>query len=131
DRLPVLAELGLPHVAIGPADAPDSEYVVGADTESALQEATQMLIDLGHTRIACVTGPARLQHTPHRIEVIASTLRDAGLAHPIVELGDYTADSGGECTRRILAHSARPTAIIYANDVMAIGGMGVAHELGY
>jgi DNA-binding LacI/PurR family transcriptional regulator len=130
-RLSALAELDLPYVAFGPADEPDSEYVVGSDTENALREATRMLIDLGHTTFASVSGPARLRHTPHRVEVIAQELREAGLAEPVQELGDYTAASGAECTRRVLARSLRPTAIIYANDVMAIGGMGMAHELGY
>lgn len=129
-RLPLLEELGLPAVTLGPADA-TGDLVVGSDTEAALTEAIRMLIDLGHTRFACVTGPARLMHTPHRIEVIARTLREAGLPHPLVELGDYSAASGGECMRRLLAHSDRPTAIIYANDVMAIGGMNMAGRLGY
>ena len=130
-RMTALDELGLPFVAFGPSDEPDSELVVGSDTELALREATQMLIDLGHTRFACVTGPARLTHTPHRVEVIAQVLRDAGLPEPVVELGDYSAASGAERTRRILARSVRPTALVFANDMMAIGGMGMARELGY
>ncbi|MGP9613782.1 LacI family DNA-binding transcriptional regulator [Brachybacterium sp. AOP42-B2-9] len=130
-RLPVLEELELPFVAFGPSDEPDSDLVVGSDTEHALREATRMLIDLGHTTFAAVTGPARLTHTPHRVKLIAQELRRAGLPEPVQELGDYTAASGAECTRRVLARSRRPTAVIYANDVMAIGGMGMAHELGY
>lgn len=129
-RIDLLEELGLPWIAFGPSDDPNSSAVVASDTEGALREATRLLISLGHEHVACVTGPVRLVHTPHRVEVIASTLREANLPEPIVELGDYSAASGAECTRQVLTHSRRPTAIIYANDMMAIGGMGMAQQLG-
>lgn len=129
-RLPVLDELELPFIALGP-DEPDTELAVGTDTETALREATRMLVDQGHTTFACITGPIRRTRTMPRDEVVASALADAGLDAPIIELGDYTADSGAECTRRVLARSTRPTALLFANDTMAIGGMGMAHELGY
>jgi DNA-binding LacI/PurR family transcriptional regulator len=43
---------------------------------------------------------------------------------------DYTADQGGDATRRLLSGAGRPTAILYDNDVMAVAGTSVAHEMG-
>jgi DNA-binding LacI/PurR family transcriptional regulator len=45
-------------------------------------------------------------------------------------LSDYTGEEGARATRRLLSSARRPTAIIYDNDVMAVAGLGVAHELG-
>jgi DNA-binding LacI/PurR family transcriptional regulator len=130
-RVPLLRDLGLPSVTLGPSDRPDDGLAGGSDITAALTAAVRELIAFGHTRIAFVTGPARLVHTAHRAEVITRALREAGLPAPVLEVGDYSAQSGADCTNRILAHRQRPTAILYANDVMAIGGMGAALDLGY
>ena len=43
---------------------------------------------------------------------------------------DYTSSAGADATRKLLAATRRPTAIIYDNDIMAVAGLGVAQEMG-
>jgi len=43
---------------------------------------------------------------------------------------DFTAAGGREATHRLLTGTGRPTAIVYANDVMALSAIAVAAELG-
>ena len=44
--------------------------------------------------------------------------------------GDFTGQGGALATRQLLESRARPTAIVYANDLMAISGMSVAIDAG-
>lgn len=57
-------------------------------------------------------------------------MAEAGLELGPVALGDFTTDSGVRATRELLEQSPRPTAIFYANDLMAIAGLSVLAEHG-
>jgi DNA-binding LacI/PurR family transcriptional regulator len=57
-------------------------------------------------------------------------LAAAGLEPVPTETGDFTAAGGIEATRRLLALPKPPTAVVYANDRMAIGGLGAAQAAG-
>jgi DNA-binding LacI/PurR family transcriptional regulator len=47
-----------------------------------------------------------------------------------VVVSDFSALGGALATRELLSLTPRPTAIVYANDAMAIAGLAVANELG-
>ena len=129
-RPALLAELGLPAVVVGPA-LPDTFFpAVGVDDKPGIAAAVQHLIDLGHTRVAHVAGPAAYVHGTSRKRAWADTLAAAGLPEgPCVET-DFSAESGAAATRTLLDLVEPPTAIVYANDVMAIAGLAVAHGRG-
>ncbi len=142
-RLALLQELGMPAVTLGrPATSRAQESadpsltgpspfpaVVLDDTEGVAALA-QHLLDLGHRRIAHVTGPRRMQHATRRGEAFARTLDAAGVASDLVLETDFTAAAGASATDRLLALADAPTAIVYGNDPMAIAGIGIAHERG-
>jgi DNA-binding LacI/PurR family transcriptional regulator len=44
---------------------------------------------------------------------------------------DYTPASGARVTRQLLSRPERPTAIVYDSDVLAVTGLGVAHQMGF
>ena len=127
-RPAVLRGLGLPSLLVGvsgPSDVP----AVRTDTEGAARAALTHLLELGHRRIARVSGPAPLLHTQLRTAVLAEGCAAVGL-EPVTLEGDYSDDAGAELTRRLLARAAPPTAIIYDNDVMAVAGLRTALGLG-
>jgi DNA-binding LacI/PurR family transcriptional regulator len=142
-RLPVLRELGLPAVLVGagseaPGDAPggDAEEAeetvmpaVRTDDAGPVREALAHLLDLGHRRIARISGPANLLHTRARTEALAGGCREVGI-EPVVVEGDYSDESGAELTAALLRRPDPPTAILYDNDVMAVAGLGAAKRLG-
>jgi DNA-binding LacI/PurR family transcriptional regulator len=142
-RLPVLRELGLPAVLVGagseaPGDAPggDAEEAeetvmpaVRTDDAGPVREALAHLLDLGHRRIARISGPANLLHTWARTEALAEGCREVGI-EPVVVEGDYSDESGAKLTAALLRRPDPPTAILYDNDVMAVAGLGAAKRLG-
>lgn len=129
-RPALLKGLGLPAVVIGPALHEDFWPAVGVDDGPAVRAAVRHLIDLGHTRIAHVSGPRNVVHGRSRRQAWADEMRAAGLPEgPSVE-ADFSAQSGAEATRTLLGLVEPPTAIVYANDLMAMAGLAVAQSQG-
>lgn len=124
-RPAVLAELALPTVVVGDSNLP----CVRTDHAGPVAEALGHLLDLGHRRIARVTGPAALQHTAARTAALLAGCAEAGVEPVIVE-GDYSEEAGAKLTTALLSLSAPPTAILYDNDVMAVAGLAAAAALG-
>ncbi|PZF93252.1 LacI family DNA-binding transcriptional regulator [Micromonospora deserti] len=129
-RVPVLEELGLPAVVIGGPGGTGRLASVWSDDAAALMEAVEYLVALGHQRIARVGGLPDLRHTEIRTEAFTRVCRRLGLADAVTVPSDYTGEEGARATRRLLSSPARPSAVIYDNDVMAIAGLSVAQEMG-
>lgn len=84
-----------------------------------MAKAVAHLAELGHKRIARVSGPLRLEHAALRWRYFEEACRTTyGRTLPQLAT-DYTAPGGLACTRRLLASRRPPTAIVYDNDVMA------------
>jgi DNA-binding LacI/PurR family transcriptional regulator len=125
-RPALLAELGLPSVIVGPALGEAFWPAVGVDDAPGITDAVEHLIGLGHTRIAHVAGPAAMVHGESRRRAWSTALQAAGLPEgPCVET-DFSAEAGAVATRELLGLDQPPTAIVYANDLMAIAGLAVA-----
>ena len=92
----------------------------GVDHVAGARMATQHLLDLGHRRIAHVSGPLDWYQARCRVQGWADALQAAGAeaADPLV--GDWTAASGYEQGRR-LAADPDVTAVFVANDQMSVG----------
>ena len=121
-RVTALEELRLPAVVVGgPAGAGGLAHV-WSDDAAALVETVEYLVALGHRRIARVAGLADLLHTAVRADAFAAASRRLGLVEAVTVSTDYTGEEGARATRRLLSSPARPTAIVYDNDVMAIAG---------
>jgi len=95
--------------------------------------ATCHLLELGHTRIACIAGPSTITPSAERIIGYRKALEEAGLSYQeeLILRGDYHAQSGMELTHLILKMNPRPTAIFALNDLMALGALRAAAEDGY
>jgi LacI family transcriptional regulator, repressor for deo operon, udp, cdd, tsx, nupC, and nupG len=129
-RPALLAELGLPAVIVGPALHEAYWPAVGVDDGPGIAAAVEHLLGHGHTRIAHVSGPPEMVHGRSRRGAWAATLEAAGLPEgPCVET-DFSAEAGAAATRDLLDLADPPTAIVYANDLMAIAGMAVAAARG-
>lgn len=103
---------------------------VASDDEAGTRMAMRHLVDLGHRRIAHVSGgtlePAVIRERGYREEMAA-----AGLEAEIrVAEGDLTNDGGLHATRQLLSDGEPPTAIFAANDISAVGAMSACQEFG-
>lgn len=129
-RVPLVRELGLPAVAVN--SAPGCEIPsVRQDHLPGLRDLVERVVALGHTQIAHVAGRRGLLHTRQRVGVWRDVLAAAGLAPGPVVYGDFSTESGSRAADRLLAgESSRPTAVVCASDLMAVGLVARASRLG-
>lgn len=131
DRPGELSRLGLPCVLVGPtASGADDLSPIGLDDAAGIRRAVRHLYALGHRRIAHVGGSARYVHSDVRRLAWADEMAQLELEPgPVVE-ADFTGAAGARATHELLDLAKPPTAIVYANDLMAIAGMSVATDRG-
>ena len=90
------------------------------------------LVGLGHRRIGCIAGPSDLTPSAERVVGYRQTLQEAGLPpdESLIIKGDFQYESGYRAAHRFLTQPNRPTAIFACNDLMAVGAVSAALELG-
>jgi DNA-binding LacI/PurR family transcriptional regulator len=128
-RFELVERLELPVVAVGQPDGRSEFPWIAPDDAAAMEQVVRHLSQLHHERIAFIGGPPAYVHSHHRQEGWRAALEQAGLSPGPVVVGDFTGPGGASATRRVLSSKRRPTAIVYANDLMAIAGMTVARQL--
>jgi DNA-binding LacI/PurR family transcriptional regulator len=129
-RPALLKTLGLPTILIAPCPTAGPWPVVAVDDRPGIAAAVEHLVALGHRRIAHVAGPADLVHTRSRREAWAGALVAAGLGEAPCLHSDFSPAGGAQATHQLLDAGEPPTAIVYANDLMAIAGMSAAQTRG-
>lgn len=120
---------GLPLVIID-SDAHLPYTVVDTDQEQGARIALQHLFDLGHRDIVHVAGPESSYSARRRAESYQRTMAENGFPVLPVLNGDWSAASGKELGKALLAAGHRPTAIFASNDHMALGIMHAIHDAG-
>jgi LacI family transcriptional regulator len=93
--------------------------------ESGIDEAIRHLVGLGHRRIAYIGGPSRLRSANKRLEAFRASLARhlPDSASATVYEGDFRLEGGRRAAREMLEAGAMPTAVVVANDMMALGVM--------
>ncbi|GAA1631620.1 LacI family DNA-binding transcriptional regulator [Nonomuraea maheshkhaliensis] len=128
-----LARREIPLVLLDPADVPSGNIPsVGVGNWNGGLTATRHLLELGHRRIAIITGPDSALSSRARLDGYRTALDLAGLpADPeLIGRGDFLIEGGLAAARRMLRLPDRPTAIFATNDGQAIGAYHAAHQLG-
>ena len=100
------------------------------DQTEGLKLATQHLIDLGHRRVAEISGPLNWYSAAERHKAWAATMREAGLVSEDSSMGDWTALGGYRAAQQLLTKTKPFTGLIVANDQMALGAMRALREHG-
>ena len=125
-RVPFLDELGLPTVLVGAYDQQHPFSCIRTDDAAPIRDIVAHLREAGHERIAHVSGPLDYVHSRARAEAYIDEMH----SDELLREGDFTAASGRALTAELLALPERPTAIMYANDTMAIAGLSYARSQG-
>lgn len=98
------------------------------DHPLASRMATQQLLDAGHRRIACISGPRERPSSRLRLQGFEEAMQAAN-TDPVACLeGVYDLESGYRCADRLLRQAARPSAIYCCNEEMAIGALLAINE---
>ena len=133
-RFALVQRLGLPAVVLSAHEPTRGETgglpTVYSDDSPAIAELVALTAAAGHTRIAHVAGPTHYIHGRVRREAFSGAMREHGLEDSLVVEGDFTASSGRDATAQLLDLPEPPTAILYANDMMAIAGLSLARSRG-
>lgn len=111
-------------------------HSVGIDDVAAASTAVQHLLNLGHQRVALISGdvedPTLCGAPRDRRAGYRAALEAAGLEpDPDLEAqGDFTAAGGARAAAELLGRRRPPTAIFAESDEMAFGAMGTLSRLG-
>jgi DNA-binding LacI/PurR family transcriptional regulator len=110
---------------------PRAGYVM-SDNVGGARTAVRHLVELGHVRIATITGLSNTKPAIDRLRGYREELLAHGLPYrtTYVRAGDFYSVSGDEQTRRLLTLRRPPTAIFSASDEMAIGAVSAIHAAG-
>jgi LacI family transcriptional regulator len=117
---------GIPVALIAPDTAGRGQIVARARNVEGGQLIAQHLLELGHRRIAFVGGPKGSRDTKDRLRGITNVLAEARVRLPAASIWfgqNYYPETGVEYAKRFLRkkESARPTAVVFANDAIALG----------
>lgn len=98
------------------------------------KEIASHVTSLGHERLAILGGPVELWTAEQRLSGYREAIAGAGIdpdSVPVLE-GDYRISSGEKLAAELLDRPAkeRPTALICANDLMAIGVLSYCRRVG-
>ncbi len=106
-------------------------YIV-LDNASASHDLTRHLLDLGHRHIGFITGLRDLSTASDRLRGYRAALRAAGLPvdPSLIRPGAFKAEMAQRAAQELLKLPRRPTAIMAGNDLMALGVMQAAGDLG-
>jgi len=130
--LKALRENQTPCVLMSPARDVKGMPSVRMDDTKAAEEMTNLLLGLGHQRIAFIKGPSDQAASGLRYQGYARAMQSHGIAvdPAYVCTGDFVFQSGVDAAQQLLSRRARPTAIFAGNDDMALGVLAAAQRLG-
>lgn len=124
---------GIPFVVFDPTtELPDGVPFVGATNWSGGRTATRHLVELGHRRIAMISGPDEILCCRARLDGYRAAMEAAGLPvdPALVVRTHLTREDGAAAAATLLARPDRPTAIFTANDLQALGVYQAARDAG-
>ncbi|WP_298323878.1 LacI family DNA-binding transcriptional regulator [Haloactinopolyspora sp.] len=132
DHIEYLRRRGI-QIVLASRDLPElvADTVV-VDSFAGARTAVRHLRELGHRRLAHVTGEASVKPFADRrrgFEVETADLTGDGPGLP-VEVTTSTLEGGRAATHRLLDVSDPPTGVFFASDTMALGGLMACADLG-
>jgi LacI family transcriptional regulator len=125
-----LRDAGHPVLGVNRYTGRRSVPSVRIDDEGGVERAVDYLVSRGHTRISFLRGPAGNFDAASRLQGFRNAIRRHGLTVTAEAGDDFGEESGYEAARMLLGLPNRPTAIVCASDLSAIGAIGAATDLG-
>lgn len=125
-RLPLLRELELPSVLIGFRSPGFSS--VTADSASEAELLVQHVAERGASSVLHLGGPRQLSHERRRRDGVRTACEARGLTF-LASDGNYTLEGGRVAADQAL-RELQPDAVVCSNDLMALGTLSAAADLG-
>lgn len=132
--LTYLQQRDFPFVVIGkPFKHVEEITHVDNNNFKAAKEVTEYLIDLGHREIGFVGGSLNLVVTIERVSGYEKAIREADLPflNEYVIHEEFLREGGREAVNELLSLKKPPTALVVADDLMALGVLNALDEIGF
>jgi LacI family transcriptional regulator len=133
-RDPLIEELikaGVPFVLVNRTIDRGGVAAVIPDDHAGMALAVDHLYELGHRRVGHVAGPSQTSTGSRRAAGFLAAVRSLGMeALPLVEVTSFTEEAGRVAARELLSSVDRPSAVVAANDLVALGVLDAAEALG-
>lgn len=138
----VSATLGTPLPGHGARDIPAvlvNRYIDSAQADTVVSDnyrggrlVAEAMVELGHRRIAIITGPENATTSRDRERGFREQLEAFGIPfdETLRRVGQFSHHSGYQWCLDLLAAEPRPTAVFAANDVIAFGALDAARRVG-
>lgn len=133
-RISRLQQWGFPFVCFGRTGEESRFPWVDVDGHAGALAATRHLLEMGHRQIVALGWPQGSLAGHHRLNGFRAAMQEAGIADVEAQIvrAENLQEAAREAVRPLLMQRAdkRPTAILAVSDLMAIGVLNVAEELG-
>ena len=133
ESVALIAKQNTPVVVLDRRMSPTVEVdTVRCENEADAYRLVRLLIELGHQRIAILSGPLGVSTAEDRLAGFRRAMRESGVDDQaqVVIYGAFNQASGSEMMRQVLAHEPRPTAIFAANNLIGIGALHAIQAAG-
>lgn len=133
DEDPVLTgvlDSGTPVVLINRAGSTAGVSSVLPDDRVGIHQAVAHLLELGHRYIVHVGGPEDVSSTVNRLDAFDEALAGAGLKGSTRFAARHTEDEGYRVTSGLLDEFPETTAVVAANDRLALGAVDAIRARG-
>lgn len=131
----VCKSLNRPCVLIDypPEQALSTTVTLNIDNHQGAYESVEYLLQLGHRRIACIAGKRGYFSADERLAGYRHALEDANIDYDasLVIEGNWMEEAGEKALRQFMQLQQPPSAIVAANDLMAVGAVIAAKQMGY
>lgn len=127
-RIDLLQELELPFVVHGRSDGEEHDYSwLDVNNKNAFKRATELLIDLGHERIALLNGLENMNFAKRRRQGFELAMRESGLAvdKSLIFAEDMIEPYGHRAMSQLFDLDDPPTAVL-ASSILVAQGIGRA-----
>lgn len=127
-----LAESGVPTVLVNRRCSSSALPFIGADDQRGVRLCVEHLVAQGHRGIVHLAGPSDTSTGRERATAFRAAMREHGLStrSAVVSCSGYSENAGMDAARRMLRAGKRFTAIVAANDLLALGAMEALGEVG-
>jgi LacI family transcriptional regulator len=103
---------------------------VRSDSENGARQLTNLLLSMGHERIAIITGPENVSTATDRVIGYRQALDEVGLVqNELVYYGTFNQQTGYEYTIQAMQQSPKPSAIFAANNFILLGVIKALREM--
>jgi DNA-binding LacI/PurR family transcriptional regulator len=120
----------IPIVSIGSEPAEPWLSRINIDFARGLESLLRHLVGLGHRQFAAIVGPEEIPSVREYVDTLKSVAKKQGLRISQVVSCNYRHDGGMQSVHKLVRDPNFPTAILCANDLIALGAISALEQGG-